>query len=345
MNLVDDPWELPAPRRFLFDIESEIARGALVVIGDASLPGGFDSALRTYFRNRGFVVEALTPDSRHLPAEAVATAFASTPDLRRLARDSSLTDHLASISTECLDEAAITGWRLFLARFLREKEGPGDGLRVLLKVNSEGEDWSTLPHVMWRGRLRRTDVSVWADLHAPLSRQEPLATLAAALAIDLCGWRLDLAADIARARREDLLNPIGWLELHISRAVAATCMLNDEPMECPLALLKQGREEEIRRRIWKAQLTALFPWLESHRQRVLEKHHRLLRVDGQLRDLGLRDVNDLELGRIARQLRSRIGRAESDLLECLAALRNDLAHRRVVDSETLNRALHEAPPL
>jgi hypothetical protein len=41
---------------------------------------------------------------------------------------------------------------------------------------------------------------------------DAIATLAAVLVVELCGWRLDLAAELASARTEDILDPPGSLE-------------------------------------------------------------------------------------------------------------------------------------
>lgn len=232
---------------------------------------------------------------------------------------------------------------MFLGRFLKERAAAGAGLAVLLLTSASCKGGDGLPLVAWNGRLRRIDVTIWADLHAPLERPEPLAMLAAALAVDLCGWRLDLAAEIARARRQDLLDPFNWLKLRMGHA-ASPCRLNGQGMACPLALFEQGKDDEIRGRIWRAQLTALFPWLETHRQRVIEQHRRLLRVDQHLHDLGVRDVSDLEFGALAWQLRNRLGRAEVETIDTLAALRNDLAHRKAVRPDFLDRALRNAQP-
>jgi hypothetical protein len=309
--------------------------------GGVSVPPALNGAVARYFGERGFIIAHIDPQPKRLPAEVLADTFNTTAEVTALACEARLTDHLAIVAGELLEGIALRGWCLFLARFLRARTAHS-GLAVLLLTSLGATRFENVPHLAWNGRLRRVDVAIWADLHAPLDRPEPLGTLAAALAVDLCGWRLDLAAEIARARRQDLLDPFGWLRLRAEHAAALPCRLSGEEMACPLALSEQGRDDEIRARIWKAQLTALFPWLEQHRQRVIDRHRKLLRVDDRLRDLGVREVDDLELGTLAWQLRNRVGRAEADLLDGLGTLRNDLAHHRVVKPGSLDRALREA---
>ncbi len=313
-----------------------------MVVGGPSLPPDLDGAIERYFKSRNFIVERIEPTPDQLPAKVLAEAFGGTAEAGALARDERLIDHLAIIAAETLSATELNGWRLFMPRFLKERVGRSGGLAVLILVSNSAPKFENLPLVVWNGRLRHIDITIWADLHAPLERPEPLATLASALAVDLCGWRLDLAAEIARARRQDLLDPLGWLRLRAGQASSAPCRLNGKDMACPLALWEEGREEEVRIRVWKAQLTALFPWLEAHRQRVIERHRRLLRVDRHQNELGVHDVDELELGSLAWQLRNRLGRGEADLIDCFAVLRNDLAHRRVVEPGPLDRALREA---
>lgn len=341
MNLSDDPWELPSARSFFSEIESEVAGGGGVVTGGPSLPPDLDGAIDRYFKHRNFIVVRIEPTLDRLPAQALADAFTATAEAAALAHEARLTDYLAIVVTEALDTTALNGWRMFMIRFLKERVGRSGGLAVLILRLGNEPTLENLPLVAWNG-LRRIDVTIWADLHAPLDRSEPLASLAAALAVDLCGWRLDLAAEIARARRQDLLDPLGWLRLRVGQAPAAPCKLNGRDMACPIALCQEGRDEEIRIRIWKAQLTALFPWLEAHRQRVIDRHRRILRIDQYQRELGVHDVDELEFGGLAWQLRNRLGRAEADLVDCFAELRNDLAHRRVVNPGSLDRAIREA---
>jgi hypothetical protein len=342
VSLSDDPWELPSARSFFSEIEGEVAGGGAVVIGGPSLPPDLDGAIDRYFKYRNFIVERIEPPLDRLPAQTLAEAFGATAEAAALAHEARLTDHLAVVVVEALDTTALNGWYMFMRRFLKERGGRSGGLAVLLLRPGRALKFENLPLVAWNGRLRRIDVTIWADLHAPLDRPEPLATLSAALAVDLCGWRLDLAAEIARARRQDLLDPLGWLRLRVGQAPATPCKLNGRDMACPIALCQEGRDEEIRVRIWKAQLTALFPWLELHRQRVIDRHRRLLRIDQYQRELGVYDVDELEFGGLAWQLRNRLGRAEADLVDCFAELRNDLAHRRVVNPASLDRAIREA---
>jgi len=344
VNSYEDPWELPSARAFLSEIEEVIGVGGAIVTGGPSLPPGLEAAIQRHFDGRRFVVERIDPLPGQLPAEALARAFNVTADAAVLAQETRLGDHLAIIVAQEMEAAAFNGWHLFLVRFLKLRAGQSGGLSLLLLTPRQPPaELGSLPVVAWNGRLRRIDVAIWAELHAPLDRSEPLATLAEALAVDVCGWRLDLAAEIARARRQDLLDPFGWLSGRVGQVEASTeCKLNGQGMACPLALCAQDHTEEVNRRIWKAQLKALFPWLEAHRQSVIDRHRKLLQIERRTADPDQPDIAALEFGGLVRQLRRHLGREELEWIECLAMIRNELAHRKVVKPNVLDRALRGA---
>lgn len=344
MNLSEDPWQLPSARAFLSEIESQVAGGGCAAVkGGPSMPAGLDLALQQYLEANGISVTIITPQAAGLPLEAVAMPFGVPAELETLAQGG-LSDHLAVIVGTGLGSAPCAAWRIFLNRFRAVRSKGASGLSVLF-LAPDGFESDGVPCLGWNGRLRRVDVTIWADFHAPLDRPEPLAALAAALAVELCGWRLDLAADIARAGREDLLNPFGWLALRSGVGASPPCTLGGLRMSCPIALLDQGAESEIRNRIWLAQLTALFPWIETHRQKVIGRHRKLLRVNDQLRAFGVTSVDEIEFGALAWQLNSRIARMEAEMITCFAQMRNDLAHRKPVNPSDLDRTLRGAVQL
>ena len=191
----------------------------------------------------------------------------------------------------------------------------------------------------WDQRLRRSDVTIWADLHAPLDRSEPVSLLAAALAVELCGWRLDLAEALARASTADLLDPLAWLLRRDTPPVAGMYRFAGRDMACPLQLAADERQEELDRRLWRAQVAALFPWLEDLRQRAIARHRKKLAVDDHLRALGVRDVDEIELGALSWQLAQKITRDEHQAIVCLARIRNRLAHRAPALPDDIDRAL------
>jgi hypothetical protein len=96
--------------------------------------------------------------------------------------------------------------------------------------------------------------------------------------------------------------------------------------------------EEITRRMWRAQLTVLFGWLETLRGEFVQQHQGWLRAAIHA-DPGSVDTSELEwadLGRLARQ-----SLPSSDLrrrfAESARAMRNALAHMQAVEFEMFHR--------
>ena len=334
MSLADDPWQLPSARAFLDEIERATRDRGGVVMTDASTPPDVGAAIVRRIQD-GHVYHRLKVASDTSPLVTLSDELGMDPDVDAIAA----TETVAIIEPTRETQAS---WATLVGRLIRARADSDYGLQPFLLWTGDDPPPGDLPRIDWGGRLRRMDVAVWAELHAPLTRPEPIATLAAVLAVELCGWRLDLAAELASARMEDILDPLGWLEGRSDSSSDAIAQVNGAAMPCPLALAASGEVAALRTRVWRAQLSALFPWIEEQRQKVIARHRDRLRVDGRLRELGVTRVDDIEFGSLAYQLRGRVTPLEAGLVDGFAELRNDLAHRKPVRSETLERVLREA---
>lgn len=100
-----------------------------------------------------------------------------------------------------------------------------------------------------------------------------------------------------------------------------------------------GNEEEIRRRLWRAQVGVLLPLIEAERVRIRPRLES--RRPGQLfstRHNGETKLDDLDIGEIAYHLRQRQIRTSGsvhDLVACLHDVRNKLAHLQWVDEHSV----------
>lgn len=342
MNQAEDPWELPSARAFLAEAAGLLDDGGGVLVGGASMPPGLPSGFEAFLHGRHtrLVVRRVAPDAAANPAATVAAAFENREimDVAGLVADASLADHVALI-TPGGTSVASEAWLVFLRRFLDARNAARATLSVYLICSATSDKLGHLPSVAWRGRLRRLDITIWADLHAPLSRYEPLASLAEALAVELGAWRLDLAGAIAAAPFEDLLDPVALIDSWRGAAAIEPDLMDGVPTVCSIALLESGAMAELRQRIWRAQLRALFPWIEELRQRVIDRHRKRLIITQQQKLLGVHMPEDIEFGGIAYQLRSKVTPVEAEFLLALARLRNDLAHHRPVASGDLSLVL------
>lgn len=335
MTLADDPWLLPSAGAFLGEIQAAVYTGALVVETDLTTAPGMVPAIRRSLEAMRWRAETLTAVGGR-PADELGEYFGLSPRLDRfIVPELDQTIVVVSFGPEADGEA----WRLFAERFEERRSDASAGLTLMLLDPPWREPRPK--RVIWGGRLRRIDTAIWTDLHAPPDRPEPLAALAAALGIELCGWRLDLAAAIARAAKEDLVNPLGWLGRSRLPVMKGVPRFAGRVMPCPLALHAAGKQAELQLRIWRAELSALFPWLEALRQTVIDRYHTRLRVDEHLRSLGVTDVADMELGAITSQLdwSGTLSREEMATLRALRDIRNALAHRTPANPVDLLLAL------
>ncbi len=115
-------------------------------------------------------------------------------------------------------------------------------------------------------------------------------------------------------------------------------------MGCPLHLLSNGGAGELQNRVWRAQLSALFPWVESRRQEAAERYAQVLQIDEQAARSGLEDVKDLELGAILHQVGYLMARDEREWLHADKRVRNKLAHREPAAARDLEDAILRPPP-
>lgn len=327
-----DPWSLPAARQFLTEIEPLVWKGGAVICCDASTPPGLAARLITHLRET-VPVERVNPAPGQLPlavlGEACGLPGATTARIVASGR-------VLLIEAQELPVADLARWAHVLTEFAACFGKADDGGALLFLGDAGVPGFGRLE---WSRRLRRVDAMIWAEFAVPSGRNDLLQRLAVDLAVELCGWRLDLVADLVSQRVEDILNPMGWLQRHADQAISAQISFGLTAFACPLHLLARGDQVELRRRIWTAQLSVLFPWIEGHRQRLIKRHRKHLYLDEHLKALGVASVEDIELGGLRRQLGRVLVRDEAEQVAALANLRNDLAHRKPIAAEDFHLAI------
>jgi hypothetical protein len=188
----------------------------------------------------------------------------------------------------------------------------------------------------WRNVIGFRDALLWALRDTKIA-DPMLGRLAAETAVCLAGWELE---EVSRQMQR----------LHSIRAIfeiPASCRAHDDPSWAQGQIDDFGGVEfkrlvcsanEITRRMWRAQLTVLFGWLETLRGEFVQQHRGWLRAAIHA-DPGSVDTSELEwadLGRLARQ-----SLPSSDLrrrfAESARAMRNALAHMQAVEFEMFHR--------
>jgi hypothetical protein len=109
----------------------------------------------------------------------------------------------------------------------------------------------------------------------------------------------------------------------------------DEERWCSCAVAVRCDRTELSRRIWKAQVAVLFPFIESQRVKLLDELRTVLRVPFDTLFGRMDDVHDLEIQHILYQARGRVPRKVVAFLECLRDMRHALAHLEPVNDSLL----------
>jgi len=324
MTATPDPWALPGLGRWLNDLARRLGHGLAVLPADPSRPPGAIEALQRHLRVHPVQCRASAGQS---PGAAVADAFGTAPTLEALLNPV-LDQDLVIVFLNGVEPADLTAWSMFLERFAAARASGCSGPALLVAdAPPELATPTTASPQSWRTGLRRGDCVIWAEEHLPTTRDGLAADFAVVLAVELCAWRLDLAAALVQAGLDDLAEPVSWL----SRRPETPICGPDPP--CPLVLLAEQSTSVVQWRIWKAQLTALFPELEHRRLEIVATHRSRLRLDDHLRSLGIVSVEEIELGALRFHLRRYLTRRETERLDVLARARNALAHRHPLDPE------------
>ena len=355
-----DPWDLPGPSAFLEETLEALRSGAsLLVQFPEHAPEGYREATRRAMGREGILAFTEVEAGGDRPVTAIATAFGWEAEgawLRSpavLAESRRLEGRLVWVTG--VDANQWPAWRDFIDRFGHACRGfhAGDCGQICLELPGslparEPATDPVLRHLAWRDRLTRLDVMLF--LGRGMARAGRMAferELRLALAVEVAGFDLGLAASLVRAPLATLLEPTRALRTEAERRGWTTRRMGDgwstgreddlegRPFEHPASLAADGKVEVITRRVWRAELSVIFPVLEERRIEIVKKLGNKLKP--MQTDFGyVSRVEDLELGSIAYQVRKfQLGRTLEEKLVHMAELRNALAHMEPVKPENL----------
>jgi hypothetical protein len=334
---VFNPWLLPSLSAWLESVTSHLDLGVALLEAEPSMLVGMLDTLEQRWGRRTIKVYA---QSGHSPAAILGQAFRVGPSLDALLQHE-LDRELAILSLQSPGPDDISKWSTFLDRFASQRANGAPGPAVLLLDSHPNIEPPSARIPLARDSLRRGDLVIWAEEHLARTRSGSARELAVSLAVELCGWRLDLSAELAKAGLDDLSDPLGWLNRRSEDPTFPSTPSQNEPTSCPLALLRAGDIDRLRRRVWHAQLVSIFPRLEEERLTFVADYRRHLSIDAHLKALGVKDVDEIELGALRYQLRSVLNRPSLEWISMLGRIRNSLAHRRAADPADVRRLLED----
>ena len=334
------PWHLRCSVQFLDEIAEALYDGGAWVTSDASFPQGLTEAVCDRLLGERWQVKPIVfPADASLPVAVLAAHFGVLPSRLALAT-AALSQNAAVLDLRKLTDEPVEIWTDFVESYAQTRRTTGTGLSLLVMARSQAP--TALRTLSWRARIRRADAGLWADIHAQNDRPEPLGNLIHAIAVELLGWRLDLAQSFMQAGLQDVLDPLGWLERRTDNPAQSEIEFNGRPFACPLALRHKGAQEELRNRLWRAHLATVFPWIEEKRQLILDRYAAKLAVSDHHKErYGVTDVWELEISDIARQLHKLgiVPREVQDGYFAMGRIRKALAHRKHAQPWDLRDAL------
>jgi hypothetical protein len=292
-------WRLPGPSRFLDRVLHELREGRGVVL---ALPEHHPDGLRAALYERAQaidwwywkVVDLAEGDGGESPARLLhrlcapadpgrlldASTLAGCEDFRRLL-----------LWVEGVTAVTWPAWRDFLEQYARACRPVPVAERALVCVPTVGlptacppnED-EALAYLSWRGAVGRLDMTLYLAQLLADRRLPPLHRgVALAVGAEIAGTDPQLAQGLASLEVSDLVQPTpllwdlaqcrGWSPREAASPRWSAGMVDEldgAEYVHSAALVAAGRQEDLRRRVWRAEVGVLFPFIEEQRLRLLE---------------------------------------------------------------------------
>jgi len=338
-------WTLPGPSTFVRSV-AEIATndGIVAIIAPPHCPPQLDAALEAALHQPW--LPALDARSDEPPLAALSRAFeadvrsAAALPVDRAAEGKAVVVHDLDAGSWPRWETTLRAWATGCARRPRF----GAILVAIVGPACESAIKSVgLRSLPWRDVIGSRDAMLWALDRVPSTLDPLFGRLAVETAMALAGWDLDTVAQFAESFAA---SPRRMFDVPPSRAdgVLTACWAEgttDLLDGVAFPLLTCCGQEEVSRRVWRAQATVLFGWLETERSGFVRRHHRMLRnrVDrARAPDV---DLSTLEWAEIARLSKAAFaaGDRRIPLAEEARTARNALAHLEPIDYSHFARVL------
>jgi hypothetical protein len=362
MRLQDLWWRLSGPRKFLDEILEHLVSGRSVMLGippRAAL--GLEAELRAVIHDDTplvwkWVDLGAPGEVTRLAAEALIPAERrpQRPRPSDIARDRELRSTVVAVNGIEVPQR-FTEFASFLVLFLEEAVKHESSPRLVFRIPAESLG-RTLPKIVgkrgaiveWKDRMTPPDMLVYAaSLRRGRAALGPT-MLYERLIIELAGWDPELAGELATWEPVSLLEPWDGLAALANGRPRRDPTWEEGTMdgigrrriEHALSAVTRGAEAEISRRIWRAQLAEVFPWLEELRLEMVKAFRPEIRLP---HDDGygnrIENADDLELGHLYYNL-SRLAKVKEERLKWLTLcrdIRHALAHQEPASAAQLLR--------
>ena len=364
-------WTMPGPEEFPKFIEDDLRAGRNVVV---PLPQFAPSGLRAVvseriqrtelYSFRTLDLAEVEPSVTDCPSRLLHDQFAHLPPgveptPQSLAKCSKLSETVVWISG--VGEQNWEVWRRFLELYKDACRDVAVHERLLFVVPVVGIRPNDSPQAdialsvrPYRNTVGRLDMWLFTwHLLRTSSTSALYRDLAVAIVSEIAGIDPCLAETLAAARLEDQLNPGPLLRDFAKERnwdpdlkQRQTDLTEEDEWRLGLSDLRDGtrllhsaaavdQQVMLRKRVWRGQMTVLFPFLEDIRTRFIHQYRSLLSVPVNTEWETISDIDSLEIAHLVYQLGRKIGRDSRADLDACRRIRNELAHLRPLSAEEL----------
>jgi hypothetical protein len=351
-------WDLPGPRGFILDVLDALEDGSSVILAlPPSVPDGLYDSLIAELDDRGTLRwRAIDIAGPKRIAQLMADEL--VPLVRRSPR--SLGDEIVYDPGLGTTVVSVTGlnetgrfreFAAFLAEFL-------SGVRKVRTTRRFPRLLFSLPHSLlrdpkieaspnivrileWKGRVSPSDMHLYVATRMQGRHGPGPTNLYERIVVELAGWDPKLADELCRWNDDDLLGPqqqlqalaVEWDKATLGWREGTQDSFGARQVNHILYHITNDHDDEVNRRLWRAHVAEIFPWLEEIRMHLIDRFRNEIRLPHMLQTNEIiEDPNLLEIGQLYWNLKYSAGLTEDqlNLVNVCRRARNDLAHRRPV---------------
>ncbi|UWU76607.1 hypothetical protein N2603_43255 [Bradyrhizobium huanghuaihaiense] len=363
-------WALPGPHSFISDVVDALEEGRSIILAlPSTAPTGLHGHLIANVDLRG-TLEWKTVDLSGAGRVAQILANELIPLARRppraFANDIVLDPGLQATVVQLTgieQGGRFKEFVAFLAEFLscvrksaRSKRATPrllfDLPKALLRNPQIGSDIDTIRLFEWAGRVRPSDMQLYVSTRMQGRSGLGPTNLLERIVVEFAGWDSNLADELSKWSSTDLLHPLVGLQKlarnrdmrGLSWQAGTQDMFGARSLSHILYHVATEDHEEITKRLWRAHVSEVFPWLEEMRAHLIDRFRSAIRLPHVLQnDEIIHDADLLEIGQLHWNLRhlARLPDERLTLVNLCKLARNDLAHRRPVETNRLQLLDHE----
>ena len=370
---MDDYLQLIGPRNFIRVLRDDLEAGkSIVVQTPRGCHGGIVDAVRRESTNDGGVrwIELDNPvldDPLKYLCERFRESGGGSGSVASLYRLYGLPAFAGCVlSLPAMDHGQLKAWLDFAVQFAEYSRGVDELRRSQFVIHVVGSREPVVqnPELLLTCRIADGIVDGASAIYFAfgLIQRRSFRRLERKLFAQVCAaialWDVGLSARLAQMTLDRLLNPEaelmryakqnGWMPQTDSGGDYEWCIGAQHTMDGVSVrhsafLATVGNMDEVKNRIWNAEVAVLFPHLEYCRREMLVRYGNLIQmpvVDGNGRRIEC--LEDLEISQVLFQIQGRtwLPSDEFQLLKSLRDARNALAHGEMVATEDLNCILN-----